>query len=74
MRSILNSGFNINPVKKSFNRLASTADSGIQAITRAKGIIYRPFMRYEYINISSLLEEFCPGRVRVSTVSKQAAV
>ena len=70
MRSVLNRGFKIDPMKKSFDRLTALAHTGIQTITRTQWIIYRPFARNQEVNISGLLEEFCPTGVGISTVSK----
>jgi len=74
MRSILNGRFNINPVKKRFDRLTPTANSGIETITRTQRIIHWSFMRNKNVHIPSFLEKFCSGRIRVSAVSKQTAV
>ena len=57
MRSILNGRFNINPVKKRFDRLTPTANSGIETITRTQRIIHWSFMRNKNVHIPSFLEK-----------------
>lgn len=72
-RSVLDTRFNVDPVKKGFNGLTA-ADTRVETVTGAQRIVYPPLARHNDVDISSFREESGPGSIRVSAVSKQCSV
>ncbi len=69
-RSILNSGFGIDPVEKRLDRLTVVADTKVKTIAGTQRIIRLPFPRHDDVDVPLRLEESGPSSICIGTVSK----